>query len=312
MSSIPSPMRLPLSAAIRGVYHKAGGVYGRVDAAPALPLDALTAGAAYSVRRLRTAYTGPLMRVRRSSDNTEQDIGYRGDNWLDETALLTFVGAGSGFVVTWYDQSGNARNVSQATTANQPRIVNSGAVDKFDGVPELEFDGSNDLLSNTSPFLWNAGASTSFMVMTGAPQIDKWFFSEGWSGSNTPVFAFTTTSANGANVSVIARNDANTLMVGRATPLISGIVNSGLFRIAIKDTGTQISGYGNGTIGATTSYTRSGTTTQDRFAVGALLRGNAQFFWLGSVLEAIFFPSALSDTDFAVIDSSEESAFPFP
>lgn len=34
MSSLPSPIRSPLSAAIRGVYHKAGGVYGRVGAEP--------------------------------------------------------------------------------------------------------------------------------------------------------------------------------------------------------------------------------------------------------------------------------------
>jgi len=32
MSSLPSPIRATLSAAVRGVYHKAGGVYGRVDA----------------------------------------------------------------------------------------------------------------------------------------------------------------------------------------------------------------------------------------------------------------------------------------
>lgn len=32
MSSLPSPIRSTLSAAVRGVFVKAGGVYGRVDA----------------------------------------------------------------------------------------------------------------------------------------------------------------------------------------------------------------------------------------------------------------------------------------
>ena len=34
------------------------------------------AAAAYSVRKLRTAYTGSAIRVRRSSDNAEQNIGF--------------------------------------------------------------------------------------------------------------------------------------------------------------------------------------------------------------------------------------------
>jgi hypothetical protein len=33
----------------------------------------------------------------------------------------------NGFVPTWYDQSGNARNATQTTAANQYRIVNAGA-----------------------------------------------------------------------------------------------------------------------------------------------------------------------------------------
>jgi hypothetical protein len=86
------------------------------------------ASAAYSVRRLSSTYTGNLIRVRRSSDNTEQDIGYDSNNVLDTASLLTFCGAGNGFVTTWYDQSGNANNATQTTALNQPQIVSSGAL----------------------------------------------------------------------------------------------------------------------------------------------------------------------------------------
>jgi hypothetical protein len=99
------------------------------------------AAAAYSLRKLRTAYTGSAIRVRRSSDNTEQDIGFVSGN-LDESALTTFCGVGNGFVTTWYDQSGNARDASQGTAANQPRIVNSGVVDLTNTKPSLLFNGS--------------------------------------------------------------------------------------------------------------------------------------------------------------------------
>lgn len=90
-----------------------------------LPLDNLTTAAAYSTRKLRTAYAGSALRVRRSSDNTEQDIGFSGGD-LDTAAMLTFVGANNGFITVWYDQSGNARNMVQVTAANQPRIVDAG------------------------------------------------------------------------------------------------------------------------------------------------------------------------------------------
>lgn len=80
---------------------------------------------AYSLRKLRKTYTGNAIRVRRSNDNAEQDIGFI-DNDLDTASLLSFVGANNGFVTTWYDQSTNANNSTQATATNQAQIVSSG------------------------------------------------------------------------------------------------------------------------------------------------------------------------------------------
>jgi len=74
-----------------------------------------SAAAAYSVRKLRTAYTGSAIRVRRSSDNTEQNIGFTALGNLDDSALTTFCSGTNGFVTTWYDQSGNANNAVQTT-----------------------------------------------------------------------------------------------------------------------------------------------------------------------------------------------------
>jgi len=50
------------------------------------------AAAAYSLRKLRNGYTGDAIRVRRSSDNTERDMGFY-DNELDTVALLNWVNA---------------------------------------------------------------------------------------------------------------------------------------------------------------------------------------------------------------------------
>jgi len=120
------------------------------------------ATAAYSVRKLRSAYSGAAIRVRRSSDNAEQDIGFTGTGNLDETALTAFVGANDGFVVTWYDQSGNANNATQSTAANQPQIVSSGSVLTINSKPRIDFDGSNDSLLITQ-FTCAASSYNSFV-----------------------------------------------------------------------------------------------------------------------------------------------------
>ena len=95
--------------------------------------------ASYSLRKLSSTYSGFSIRVRRASDNTEQNIGFDGDGNLDTTSLLSFVGVGHGFVTTWYDQSGNSKNVTQTTAARQPWIVESGVLLTSNGRPGIKF-----------------------------------------------------------------------------------------------------------------------------------------------------------------------------
>jgi len=100
------------------------------------------AAAAYSLRKLDVDYAGSAIRVRRSSDNTEQDIGFIGScGDLDTASLKTFVGTGGsddGFVVTWYSQTGS-NNVTQSTAGNQPLIVDNGVVQRQNGKPSILF-----------------------------------------------------------------------------------------------------------------------------------------------------------------------------
>lgn len=97
-------------------------------------LDAFPgAKSGYSVRKLRAAYAGASMRVRRSSDNTEQDIGFDGNGDLDTAALLSFCGAGDGFVRTWYDQA-NTFNIGITTQSQQAKIVSAGTLLTMSGI----------------------------------------------------------------------------------------------------------------------------------------------------------------------------------
>jgi len=129
------------------------------------------ASAAYSLRSLgdrqaTVAATGDtvtaangkyVVQVRRSSDDTIKS--FTADEVSDGT-LVAFVGSGNdGFVRTWYDQSvtdqgggtATGNHATQTTAASQPKIVSSGAlvVDSA-GLPEIDFDGSNDCLTASS------------------------------------------------------------------------------------------------------------------------------------------------------------------
>ena len=105
-----------------------------------LDLMSVPASVAYSTRKLRSAYAGSALRVQRSSDSTQLDIGFASNGQLDTTTMLSFVGAGTGTVVTWYDQSGNAINASAGT---QPRIVNAGVLETLNGNAAIRFGASS-------------------------------------------------------------------------------------------------------------------------------------------------------------------------
>ncbi len=142
---------------------------------------------ALSLRKLDRDYSGSAIRVRRSSDNSEQDIGFT-SGALDESALTTFVGAGNGFVVKFYDQSGNSNDAIQPTAANQPRIVTAGAIIKTNGKPIIDFgSNSNEWFLYFPNGLFNgATALAQFFVM----QLNA-------SASNGGIFATDSASSNG-------------------------------------------------------------------------------------------------------------------
>jgi hypothetical protein len=133
---------------------------------PNLLLDDYSgAEAAYSVRLLRGAYTGNAMRIREDSGNTETDIGFDSNKDLDTAAIASHCGANNGYVVTWYDQSGNGNDATQATTADQPQIYDGSVVLTKNGKPALDLDktGSGDYFEfSTADF---AGQFTDVFVI---------------------------------------------------------------------------------------------------------------------------------------------------
>lgn len=128
-------------------------------------LDTYPAEVAFSLRKLRTAYLGSCIRVRRSSDNAETDIGFVG-GVLDFATMESFVGsANTGFVVKWYNQgSGGATyEATQGGAGNQWRVkIAGGATEVINGKFAL-----NTLTPSATPSMTianNATFKTMFSV----------------------------------------------------------------------------------------------------------------------------------------------------
>ena len=103
------------------------------------------------------ANKGALLEIRRSSDNLVKNFYYDSNNELslnskdcNGTTLSSWIGSDDGFVSTWYDQSGNAKNVQQTTASKQPRIVNSGVVETKGTKNSIFFNSANSQTLGTT------------------------------------------------------------------------------------------------------------------------------------------------------------------
>jgi hypothetical protein len=137
--------------------------FGSAASSSILDRLSVSSSAAYSLRKLRNAYTGNAIRVRRSSDNAEADIGFTTSGDLDTVALLAHCGAGNGFVTTWYDQSGNGRNATQTTAGSQPHIVSNGAIVTENGRPTVAQLNQNQTLPISATFAGLTSATGIFV-----------------------------------------------------------------------------------------------------------------------------------------------------
>lgn len=132
------------------------------------PMDLVSgATAGFSLRKLRSAYTGNCIKIRRSTDDATLDVGFAG-YYLDFQAIQAFIGNNSAFIDTWYDQSGNGRNVVQATTALQPQFINAGIYYlNIGNYPCIDFSSGNK-------YLESSGAQSTFITTTAGTAFQLW------------------------------------------------------------------------------------------------------------------------------------------
>jgi hypothetical protein len=146
---------------------------------------------AYSLRKLKSTYTGACLRIRRTTTTpsvttTTVDVSFDVFNTISLQSKITYVSgtitnskclgefsASTGFinidgvnsnqsifVSTWFDQSNNNKNVANTTLSQQPRLVNAGVLEIVDGSVGVRF------VSTSSQGLFLADTATSYNNMS--------------------------------------------------------------------------------------------------------------------------------------------------
>jgi len=285
------------STNVAALYVSAGG-------GGSLLLDSGIAAAAngYSLRKLRTAYAGSAIKVRRSSDNATQDIGFSGND-LDTTSLASFVGANSGYIDTWYDQVGSANLVS-ASSGVQPRIVNAGALDTKNSKPSMVLDGTDDTLSTTTTALIGASQFTVSAVAssTGGSRLVSFADTIGGSDYGGPLAALP-----------LYREGSSLKSIRFFTETTGGTITDGqLFSTFALWTSTQQITTFDGTAGTPASFTEAALgNTNPRMAVGSNAANFGEIF-AGTVSEVIVWTSALGTGDRATLVADTKSYWGTP
>ncbi len=259
-----------------------------------LILDQLSVGptVAYSLRKLKANYAGSAIRVRRSNDNAEADIGFNGTGDLDTAALISHVGANSGFITTWYDQSGNGIDAVQATTGAQPRIRNAGTTDTLGSLPTVLFNGSFDMTSEQFTGAFSQFSAVSVASMdTGVGNNAQLLIVLGNGDSND--FGVVTSlrffERDGTNNRIRTyRNNAT-----RATANLAGLDTPFVITGRFDTTDSRM--YIDGTEGTSAAYAAAAVGDPVDLRIG---RGhNTSTRWVGRCSELVFFTSALSTND---------------
>ena len=237
------------------------------------------AAAAYSLRNLSLYFSGPVVRVRRSSDNTEQDFTA---SQITDGTLTTFCGAGDGFVRTWYDQSGSNRHATQSTAANQPQIVTSGVLVQEGLQPALSFNGSSQRF-DVPTIAFNMNAVSANVVCRSNTE------------TNARIF-FSSVDPNRLYIPVLT---ATTLNVGygtSATAFNFGGTNLTLRYLWQTNADTLTTNAWRNNIASVAVSSSSAAEQGNRISIGSYLSsvigpGN---FWSGTGQEVIFYTSSQS------------------
>ena len=221
---------------------------------------------AHSIRRVKSSYTGPCIKVRRSSDNSEMDIYFDGSGNLNTSSLLSFVESGDGYVTKWYDQAGS-NDMEQPISINQLRIVSSGALETLNGKPAL-YKSTNSSMSSNFGITYSAPNSIYSVISLTANSGESYITSGSLFRSS-----FTTGQISlNAGISISFPHTPSILTQG----LYSFVLNESLSRAIINNSRGV---YGNSGVNSSISNLSIGATGSSQMKIQEIISFDKDQDW---------------------------------
>jgi hypothetical protein len=275
---------------LRGIQHI--GIAASANGAVNYLLDLYPGAArAWADIRLRAAYNGYVIEVRRSSDGAHKDIGFINDV-LDIATLLAFTGSGDSFISSLYDQSLNGKNLSIVNAIQQPKIVSNGAI----VAGGIDFNGST-YLSNASSITYSGGVSF-FSVQTLVNLSGRI-----WGDDITGIQGNTTMYSDG-NMSL---NDNGNGYKDIALPSFTTNVEQ-LVSFTFDDSNGDYSHSINGSIGTGNLGSWTGPIAPSGASnFGLMSAGNGSQFGNGKLKALIIYPDSQSSNEVGIINNLNNS-----
>jgi hypothetical protein len=176
-------------------------------------------------------------------------VGFNVDGTLDTASMLSFVGAGNGFVPIWYDQSGGGRNLTQPNSANQARIVFGGILDTLNNKPAFASNTNsapNARYIATTPL--TSSPFTLFHIGSNAGSASGFLFDGGNGTNRINGRSFNTTSLQvGKSGNVLTLNYTQNITNQR---IINAVINGASSKLSINN-GSYTTGNTGGQQGLT-------------------------------------------------------------
>jgi len=217
----------------------------------------------YSMRLVVSTYTGAVIRLRRASDSALQDFYTNAtQSYLTTlpnntgTTFVTWLGASSAFVHTWYDQSGNARHATNTTAgATQPTLtLQSGKyVLGFNTANLTALTLATSVVPNTVVCqFYNTNTNDGTIISAFATDFGQRFGGGGAvtiNGDNNIADWYRSSSGtklaynNGISSTTISINAWNVLSLSTSAPVATALTTIGKDGYANTDATRSITGY---------------------------------------------------------------------
>ena len=273
------------------------------------PLDLLSASlaGAWSVARAlsRRMIGLPIVRLRRTLDNMEQDFEPNALGLLDETAVLNWATGGSVFIVTEYDNTGNNRHRTQTIATNQAILVENGVLQKRGGRPAAVAANVGTNLQ----FYYDANGLTSATIQGVMNIVGPAGLSAVGLGANGSLFGFGQSGGSWGNLGAVPQLGGLAWRFGigvASNPTWARPITAGqTIRIAVVKNGTAETPYLNGQAGPV--YTAPAGATANIATTGLSFMGlGGQAVPGNAISETYFGPgTALSAADLAILDQDQ-------